>query len=59
MGHRTCGIPPLAATTRQVTPIYPKPSGRLHHYALVAAALAKARTVSAEHVQRACDEVRP
>ena len=37
----------------------PRQVSSLAHYALAAAALDKARTVSAEHVQRACDELRP
>ncbi len=37
----------------------PRQVSSLAHYSLAAAALAKARTVSAEHLQRACDEVRP
>ena len=37
----------------------PRQVSALAHYALVAAALEKARLVSAEHVRRACDELRP
>ena len=37
----------------------PRQINRTAHYALSAAALAKARTVDAEHMQHALDELRP
>ena len=37
----------------------PRQINRIAHYALSAAALAKARTVDAEHMQLALDELRP
>ncbi len=37
----------------------PRKVNRIAHYALTSAAIDKARTVTAEHVQSACEELAP
>ncbi len=51
--------PPACQALFQASHGLPRQVSALAHYSLAAAALAKARTVSAEHVQSACEEVRP
>ena len=51
--------PPACQALFQASHGLPRMLSSLAHYALVAAALDKARTVAAEHVQRACEETRP
>ena len=50
--------PPAAEALFQASRGLPRPINRIAHYALSAAALAKARTVDAEHMQHALDELR-
>ena len=51
--------PPSAGTSPRAHPGLPRRINRIAHYALSAAAIAKARTVDAEHMQHAVDELRP
>jgi general secretion pathway protein A len=51
--------PPAVEALFQATQGMPRKVNRLAHYALTSAALEKARTVSAEHVQAAREEVAP
>ena len=50
--------PPAAEALFQGSRGLPRQINRIAHYALSAAALAKARTVDAEHMQQALDELR-
>ncbi len=50
--------PPAAEALYQGSRGLPRQINRIAHYALSAAALAKARTVDAEHMQQALDELR-
>ena len=49
--------PPACEALYQASQGLPRQVGRLAHYSLAAAALAKARIATAEHVQQACREV--
>ena len=51
--------PPAVEALFQSSRGLPRQINRTAHYALSAAALAKARTVDAEHMQHALDELRP
>ncbi len=51
--------PPAIEALFQASRGLPRQINRIAHYALSAAALAKARTVDAEHMQNALDELRP
>ena len=51
--------PPAVEALFQASRGLPRQINRIAHYALSAAAVAKARTVDAEHMQRAVDELRP
>ena len=51
--------PPACQALFQASHGLPRMVSSLAHYALAAAALDKARTVTAEHVQGACEELRP
>ena len=51
--------PPAVEALFQASRGLPRQINRIAHYALSAAALAKARTVDAEHMQYALDELRP
>jgi general secretion pathway protein A len=51
--------PPAIEALFQASQGLPRKVNRAAHYALSAAALAKARQVSADHVQTALDEFRP
>jgi len=51
--------PPAVEALFQATQGMPRKVNRLAHYALTSAALTQARTVSAEHVQTAREEVAP
>lgn len=51
--------PPAIEALFQATQGMPRKVNRLTHYALSAAALAKAKTVTSEHVQAALEEVTP
>ena len=51
--------PPAVEALSQASRGLPRQINRTAHYALSAAALAKARTVDAEHMQHALDELRP
>ena len=53
-----CSIPPAVEALYQGSGGLPRQINRIAHYALSAAALAKARTVDAEHMQHALDELR-
>ena len=63
LGQAGCELalfePPACQALFQASHGLPRLVSSLAHYALAAAALDKARTVSAEHVQSACEEVRP
>ena len=51
--------PPAAEALFQASRGLPRQINRIAHYALSAAALDNARTVNADHLQRALDELRP
>lgn len=51
--------PPAIEALFQATQGMPRKVNRLAHYALTSAALAKAKTVTIEHVQAACEELAP
>jgi type II secretory pathway predicted ATPase ExeA len=51
--------PPAIEALFQASQGLPRKLNRAAHYALSAAAIAKVRQVSAEHVQTALDEFRP
>ncbi len=51
--------PPACQALFQASHGLPRMVSSLAHYSLAAAALDKARTVTAEHVQGACEELRP
>jgi type II secretory pathway predicted ATPase ExeA len=51
--------PPAIEALFQATQGMPRKVNRLAHYALTSAALAKANTVTIEHVQAACEELAP
>jgi type II secretory pathway predicted ATPase ExeA len=51
--------PPAVEALFQATQGMPRKVNRLAHYGLTCAALAKTKTVAAEHVQAALDELRP
>ena len=51
--------PPAVEALFQATQGMPRKVNRLAHYALTSAAIAKARTVSIDHVQTAREEVAP
>ena len=56
-GLRTAAV--QTARLPGAVPGLPRKVGALAHYAPAAVALGKARTVSAEQVQQACEEIRP
>jgi type II secretory pathway predicted ATPase ExeA len=51
--------PPAIEALFQATQGMPRNVNRLAHYALTSAAIDKARTVTTEHVQAACEEIAP
>ena len=51
--------PPAVEALFQASRGLPRRINRIAHYALSAAAMAKTRTVDAEHMQHAVDELRP
>ena len=51
--------PPAVEALFQASQAMPRKVNRLAHYALTGAAIDKARTVTAEHVQSACQELAP
>ena len=51
--------PPAVEALFQASQAMPRKVNRLAHYALTGAAIDKARTVTAEHVQSACEELAP
>ena len=54
-----CSRPPAVEALFQGARGLPRQINRIAHYALSAAALDKARTVNADHLQHALDELRP
>ncbi len=51
--------PPAVEALFQASQAMPRKVNRIAHYALTSAAIDKARTVTGEHVQSACEELSP